>query len=35
MNERSQSRNWNGFGTAEPAPDDKGKFIVTLKLARA
>ena len=29
-----QGRNWNGFGTVAPAPDDKEKFIVTLKLAR-
>ena len=25
---------WSGLGTVEPAPDDKGKFVVTLKLAR-
>lgn len=27
-------RGWAGLGTVEPAPDDKGKFIVTLKIAR-
>ena len=27
-----RGRNWNGFGTIEPAADDKEKFIVTLKL---
>ncbi len=30
-----QGRKWNGLGTVEPAPDDKEKFIVTLKLARS
>jgi hypothetical protein len=29
-----QGRGWSGLGVVEPAPDDKGKFIVTLKLAR-
>ena len=27
-----RGRNWNGFGTIEPAADDKEKSIVTLKL---
>jgi putative intracellular protease/amidase len=30
-----QGRNWNGLGSIEPAPDDHGKFIVTLKLIRS
>ena len=29
-----QNRDWTGLGTVEPAPDDKGKFVVTLKIAR-
>jgi len=29
-----QGRGWSGLGVIEPAPDEKGKFIVTLKLAR-
>jgi putative intracellular protease/amidase len=29
-----QGRNWSGVGLIEPAADDKGKFVVTLKLAR-
>jgi putative intracellular protease/amidase len=30
-----QGRDWHGVGVAEPSPDEKGKFIVTLKLAQA
>jgi putative intracellular protease/amidase/DNA-directed RNA polymerase subunit RPC12/RpoP len=30
-----QGRNWNGSGSVEAAPDDRGKFIVTLKLIRS
>ena len=30
-----QGRNWNGSGSVEAAPDDRGKFIVTLKLVRS
>jgi len=29
-----QGRDWSGLGLVEPAPDEKAKFIVTLKLAR-
>ena len=29
-----QGRGWDGFGLVEAAPDDKGKFIVTLRIAR-
>jgi putative intracellular protease/amidase len=29
-----QGRNWNGTGIVEPAADQPGKFVVTLKLAR-
>jgi putative intracellular protease/amidase len=29
-----QGRDWAGLGTVEASPDDKGKFIVTLRLAR-
>jgi putative intracellular protease/amidase len=30
-----QGRGWSGLGVVEAAPDDKGKFAVTLKLARS
>jgi len=30
-----QNHAWNGLGLVEPAPDDKAKFILTLKLSRA
>jgi putative intracellular protease/amidase/DNA-directed RNA polymerase subunit RPC12/RpoP len=30
-----QGRNWNGLGSVEAAADDRGKFIVTLKLMRS
>ncbi|HKE56155.1 MAG TPA: DJ-1/PfpI family protein [Pyrinomonadaceae bacterium] len=30
-----QNNNWKGSSTVEPVPDDKEKFILTLKLARA
>ncbi len=30
-----EGRGWRGTGVAEPSPDEKGKFVVTLKLARA
>jgi putative intracellular protease/amidase len=29
-----QGRDWNGVGVVEPAPDDRSKFIATLKIAR-
>jgi len=29
-----QGRDWAGLGTVEASPEDKGKFIVTLRLAR-
>ena len=29
-----QGRSWSGLGIVEPAPNDKGKFLVTLKLSR-
>ena len=29
-----QRRGWRGAGVVEPAPDEKGKFVLTLKLAR-
>ena len=29
-----QGRAWSGLGIVEPAPDEKGKFILTLKLTR-
>jgi putative intracellular protease/amidase len=29
-----QGRGWSGLGVVEPAPEGKGKFILTLKLAR-
>jgi len=29
-----QGRAWSGVGVVEPAPDEKGKFVLTLKLAR-
>ena len=29
-----QGHDWSGLGLVEPAPDEKAKFIVTLKLAR-
>jgi len=29
-----QGRGWSGLGVVEPAPDEKGKFVLTLKLAR-
>jgi len=29
-----QGRDWSGLGLVEPAPDDKSKFIATLKIAR-
>lgn len=29
-----QGRGWSGLGVVEPAPDDKGEFVVTLKLCR-
>ena len=29
-----QGRGWNGAVVAEPSPDEKGKFVVTLKLDR-
>ena len=29
-----QGRGWSGIGLVEPAPDDKSKFIATLKIAR-
>jgi putative intracellular protease/amidase len=29
-----QNHDWTGLSTVEPAPDDKEKFILTLKLAR-
>lgn len=29
-----QGRGWSGFAVAEPSPDERGKFIVTLRLAR-
>ena len=28
-----QGRDWRGVGVVEPAPDDKSKFVLTLKLA--
>jgi putative intracellular protease/amidase len=28
-------RGWSGLSVVEPAPDEKGKFVVTLKLARS
>ena len=30
-----EGRGWRGFGVAEPSPEAKGKFLVTMKLARA
>jgi len=30
-----EGRGWRGFGIAEPSPEAKGKFLVTMKLARA
>ena len=30
-----QGRGWSGLGVVEPAAEDKGKFVVTLKLARS
>jgi hypothetical protein len=29
-----QGRDWSGIGVVESAPDDKNKFIATLKIAR-
>ena len=29
----TDGRDWSGVGLVEPAPDEKGKFIVTLKVA--
>jgi len=29
-----QGRGWSGVGVVEPAPDEKGKFVLTLKIAR-
>ena len=29
-----QGRGWSGLGLVEPAPADKNKFIVALKIAR-